>query len=212
MTKNKKRKINIKLIITLIFIILLVILGFCFKDIISVVKNGNTKEIKILDKIENYNYSLNEYDSEYFKQVFKQLKKELSNKDIDEKEYASLVSKLFVIDFFSLNNSLNKNDVGGKGFVYTDYQADFLKKAKDGIYKYVENNIYGKRSQKLPSVKEVTVSSIKTEKVEFQNDISDSEAYTVELKILYKENLEYPESVKLILVHNEKLLEIAKME
>lgn len=212
MTKNKKRKLNIKAFIILIFIILLIILGFCFKDIIDVVKNGNTKEIKVLDTIENYNYSLNEYDSAYFKKVFKQLKKELSTKEVDEEKYATLISKLFVIDFYSLNSALNKNDIGGKEFVYRNYQEDFSKLAKETIYKYVENNIYGKRNQELPSVKKVTVSSIKTEKAKFENDIIDNDAYFIELNIEYEENLDYPETVKLVLIHNDKSLEIAEME
>ena len=64
----------------------------------------------------------------------------------------ALISKLFVIDFYSLNSALNKNDIGGKEFVYRNYQEDFSKLAKETIYKYVENNIYGKRNQEFENL------------------------------------------------------------
>ncbi len=206
------KKHKFKTTMAIIFIILFIALLFGLKDIISVLKNNGASEVEILDTIEGYGYTLNENDSAYFKQEFKNLKKELTNKKVDEKKYAELVSKLFVIDFFSLNSALNKNDVGGKQFVYTDYQDSFVKFAKDGIYKYVENNIYGDRKQVLPSVKLVEIDEINQDEVTFKNGVTDEEAYFVTITITYDEDLEYQNKTSLVIIHNDKKLEIAKMD
>ena len=200
------------MIVTILFIVLLFILGWCLKDIIGVLKNNGASEVEILEQIESYNYVLNENDPEYFKTVFKDLKEELSKDKIDEENYAKLISELFAIDFFSLNNALSKNDVGGIQFVYADYQDSFTKFAKEGIYKYVESNIYNNRKQELPSVSSVEISDIKQDAVSFDNDIEDNKAYYVTLTITYEENLEYQENVELILIHSKDKLEIAKMD
>ena len=201
-----------KVVMTIIFIILFTLLAFGFKDIIAVLKNDGASKVEILDTIKKYEYTLDENDSAYFKKEFKKLKKELEKKNVNEEEYAKLVSKLFIIDFFSLNRVINKNDVGGKQFVYKDYQESFIKFAKDGIYKYVENNIYGDRKQDLPSVKLVTIDEIKQEEVKFENDVIDAKAYVVELTINYDKDLEYQDKATLVLIHNNNKLEIAKMD
>lgn len=209
----KKRKIKkFKLVMVFSFLILLFLLGWCLKDIIGVLKDNEASQVEILDSIEKYGYSLNENDSEYFKKIFKELKKELGKSKIDEEKYASLISELFVVDFFSLEKSISKNDIGGTQFIYNDYQVDFVKFAKDGIYKYVESNIYGTREQSLPLVKNVEVINISQDDVSFENDIEDDKAYHIEINITYEEDLDYPETVNLVLIHNNDKLEIAKMD
>lgn len=209
----KKRKIKkFKIVVTILFIILLFLLGWCLKDIIGVLKNNGASEVEILEKIEDYNYTLNENDSEYFKKVFNELKDELKKEKIDEENYAKLISELFVVDFFSLDKSLSKNDVGGVQFIYTDYQESFIKLAKEGIYKYVESNIYGDRKQELPNVTSVEITDIKQDSITFSNDVKDTKAYYVSLTITYEENLEYQENVELVLIHSNNKLEIAKMD
>lgn len=208
---KKKKQINFKTILIIVLVILFICLGLCIKDIIGVL-NSNTKQVEILSNIEGYDYSLNENDSEYFKEKFMLLKDELKKDKIDEETYASLISELFVIDFFSLDSSINKNDIGGVQFVYKDYQSDFVKYAKEGIYKYVENNIYNDRKQELPLVKNTEIKSIKNEEVSFENDIEDTNAYIVKVLIEYEEDLEYPTEVELTIIHSNDKLEIAKMD
>ena len=211
MGKKRKFKLKFKTVMIFVFIILIIGLCFCIKDIIGVLKNNGASEVEVLSEIKNYGYTLNENDSEYFKEKFMLLKTELDKKEIDEEKYASLISELFVIDFYSLNSSLNKNDVGGIQFVYTDYQADFVKFAKDGIYKYVENNIYGNRKQELPIVTETEVKSIEQDKVTFDNNVGDTKAYYVDILITYKKDLEYSKEAKLVVIHKDNKLEIAKL-
>lgn len=207
---KKKKRIKYNAIIICVVVILLVTLLFCIIDIIKGL-TSSTKQVEILSNIEGYEYSLNENDSEYFKEKFMLLKDELENEK-DEEKYASLISELFVIDFFSIEKSLNKNDIGGIQFIYKDYQNDFIKYAKDGIYKYVENNIYKDRKQELPLVKNTEIKNIKQEKISFDNDISDDKAYVVKVLIEYEEELGYPEEVELVIIHSDDKLQIAKME
>lgn len=207
---KKKKRINFKTIIIVVLVILVICLGFCVKDIISVLNTG-TKQVEVLSNIEEYNYTLNENDSEYFKEKFMLLKDELKKDEINEENYASLISELFVIDFFSLDSSINKNDVGGVQFIYKDYQEDFVKYAKEGIYKYVENNIYKDRTQELPLVKSTEIESINEQSVTFENDVKDDKAYVVKVLIEYEKDLEYPKEVELTIIHSNDKLEIAKM-
>ena len=207
---KKKKRIKYNSIIVCVIIILFLILLFCIVDIIKGL-TSNTKQVQILSNIEGYEYTLNENDSEYFKEKFMLLKDELE-KNKDEEKYASLISELFVIDFFSIEKSINKNDIGGVQFIYKDYQNDFIKYAKDGIYKYVENNIYKDRNQELPLVKSTEIKSIEQEKVSFDNNVTDNKAYVVKVLIEYEEELDYPEEVELTIIHNEDKLQIAKME
>lgn len=206
----KKRKIKTWPIIMALVLICFVVLLFCLKDIYQSL-SASVKEVEILETIEEYGYSLNENDSTYVEELFKDLKKELSKKDIDEEAYASLISQIFVADFYSLKQAINKNDIGGIQFVYEAYQEDFINSAKSSIYAYVENNIYGTRKQELPMVTSVEVTDIS--QTEYDTDTAfDSDAYEVELFVTYEQDLEYPTHVTLVLIHENGKLQIAKMK
>lgn len=206
----KKRRIKTWPIIMVMIVVCFIILLFCLVDIYRSLKSGSAKEVKILDTIENYGYTLDENDSAYVKSLFKELRVELNKEKIDEETYASLVSQIFVADFYSLKQAINKNDVGGTQFVYESYQNDFVASAKSKVYAYIENNIYGTREQALPMVSNVEVTDVK--KAEYDSDIvSDEEAYTVDLYVTYEEDMGYPTHVTLILVHENEKLEIVKM-
>lgn len=212
MAKNKRKKISFKVVMICVFILLFIGLAFCAKDIIKLIKNNNLKEAEVISEIKDYEYTLNENDSEYFKEKFMLLKKELEKEEVDEESYASLISELFAIDFYSLDSSINKNDVGGVQFVYDDYKEDFVKFAKDSIYKYVENNIYKDRKQELPLVLSTEVKSIEQENVTFDNDVEDSKAYKVNIILTYEKDLGYPTDISLVIIHKDKKLEIAKLD
>lgn len=206
----KKRRIKVNLILGVLLGVVLAIMFYCLFDIYTSLKSNGGKEVEILDTIEGYGYTLDENDSPYFKNIFKKLKKNLESKETDEEEYASLLAQLFIIDFYSLDYATNKNDIGGVQFVYADYQEDFVHKAKDTVYKYVENNMYGKRKQELPVVTEV-LTEVKQEKRVFDS-ITNDKAYVVTIQITYKEDLNYPTESTLVFVHNGNVLQLASME
>lgn len=210
MTK-KKRRVKTGVITAVFCFVIFGILIYCAYDIYHSLNSKHTKEVKIVNKIEGYNYTLNENDPAYVGEIFEKLKKELENEIIDEEKYASYISQIFLADFFSLNAAINKNDIGGTQFVYESYQNDFESYAKDGIYRYVENNIYGDRKQDLPIVHEVEITNIE-QKMYNSSAVTDAKAFYVDAKISYKDDLGYPTEVSLILVHKDSKLEIAVMQ
>lgn len=206
-----KRKVKKGKILLLLFIIVaLVCLGLFFMK-----KKKNVKpaaiQVEVIDTIDNFDYQLNDNETEYYNSLFNSLKDLLSQDDYDEKEYASIIGKLFLTDFYDLDNKVMKSDVGGTQFVYADYRNDFEKGAIDTVYKSVESNVYGDRKQVLPVVKSVEVSDIYSDSFEYNYDI-DYDAYYITFDITYEKDLEYPNSVTLVLIHNDDKLEIAKME
>ncbi len=205
--KISKKKI-MKFVLSVVFVILLIV-GYCV--IKGEKKNPKKKqEVKVEEKIEQYGYELNNNETEYYKSLFQELKKVLQEEPIDEEKYASLVSQLFLANFFNLDNKLSQNDVGGLQFVYSEFRGDVEKFAKEGIYHYVANNIYGDRTQELPVVKEVSVVNIEKTEARYL-DRKEENAYQVDLKIMYEKDLGYQESATLLLVsHNDKF-EIIKM-
>lgn len=209
--KQKKRRIKVNLILSLIVVVLVGIMIYCIFDIFSSMTSKTPNSVEVLDKIEGYDYELNENDSAYFESLFVDLKKTLESEEVDEEKYASLVSQLFITDFYSLEYAINKNDVGGIQFIYKDYQNDFISKAKTSVYNYVENNIYGDRKQELPAVTEVIINSVETENYIFDNDVEDSNSYVVNVSVTYSKDLGYPTEITLVLIHNNNKLEVAKM-
>lgn len=203
------KKIKFKYIFIPVLIILFVLLFLCIKDIYDTLKSNG--EVKTLSTIEKYNYTLDENDSPYFEKLFKELKDCLESEEIDEEQYASLISKLFVVDFYSLEYALSKSDIGGIQFIYQDYQESFTLKAKDTIYAYVESNIYGKRKQELPNVKEIDVINIKQDTYEGDKE-ADKKAYYVDLELTYDKDLDYPTEVSLVLIHHNDKLQIVEMD
>ena len=208
------KKIKLKYVIIFVLIVIFVLLFLGIKNIYD---SLNTEGVKTLMTIEKYGYTLNENDSPYFKELFEELKENLESDDIDEKAYAESISKLFTVDFYSLKYAVSKSDVGGLQFVYTDYQTTFKTKAKDTVYAYVESNVYGKRKQTLPNVKNVEIKNIEQKEYESEKEyndelVKDEEAYYVDLEITYDKDLDYPEKVSLVIVHKDDKLEIVKMD
>ena len=210
MARIKKRKIKIKKILLLIIILaLLIYIG------IYVVKKKNkpqpTKEVEVIDTIDDFGYQLNDNETKYYNELFNKLKDILKEEDYDEKEYATVIAKLFLVDFYDLDNKVMKSDIGGTQFVYENYREDFEKGAKAGLYKYVESNVYGDRKQQLPIVKEVTPENIENKSFQYENT-TDNNAYYLTMNITYEKSLGYPTKVEMVLIHNNDRLEVAKLE
>ena len=108
--KNKYKRL---LIIIVILIVTLGIIGVIYK----VSKTEEEETIKVLDVIDGFSYELKETDSKLKKELFYELDKELKEENVDYKIYAELLSKIFIVDVFSLDNKLNKYDIGGLDFV-----------------------------------------------------------------------------------------------
>ena len=66
-----------------------------------------TKVVKVVDRISDYDYKLEDRDSKLYKTYFNELKELLSKNNVDEEKYADLLTKLFIIDFYTLDNFKN---------------------------------------------------------------------------------------------------------
>jgi len=206
---KKKRRLKKKVIVLIVLIIILIasIVGFIvFKSF-----NKETNHAKVIDEIPEYGYTLEEDQPKIYKDLFKELVSILSKEEVDEKKYAELISQMFAIDFYNLDNKVSKNDVGGTEFIKEDYVDNFVLKASDTVYKYVEQNIYGDREQELPIVTSSEVESIENDKYTYK-DIKEDNVYIVTVTLGYKENMEYPEEVEVKLLHSDKKLEIYEMK
>ena len=204
--KRKPKKVLIFMILIIILAIAAVASYFIFFD------KETVKEAKVVSKIDNYGYVLKSNKSDAYKKLFKELEKVLSDK-VDEEKYVKTISKMFIVDFYSLGDRNAKTDVGGVDFVHESALENFLLNAEDTFYKYVESNIYGDRKQELPIVDTVTIDSV--EKTEFSYlETIDENAYKVTASWTYKNPTEaagYQKKATLIFVHKDKKLVLVEL-
>ena len=189
--KVKRRRISNKKKLLICFVLILLAIGGYF-GYNKFFKETEVTAPKVIDEIKNFNYVVNEKDTKLFKSTFKELKSILNAKEVDNKKYAETVSKLFIIDFFNLNNKSSKNDVGGVQFVYSSYKSDFIDYARDGMYKQVVNSIDGKKNTSLPQVTAVKITKTDTvvpssvfEHEDFANE-TEANAYEIGIEWEYK--------------------------
>lgn len=202
-------KKNKGIVVIIIFIIIGIIL---FGYLGYRVKNDFFKgsERKKLDSIGLYGYTLSKNDTDIYKTYFKELSKVLNEKTIDYNEYAKLISKLFVIDLYTLDNKLASTDIGGLEFLHNDLKDNFKENMGSTLYNFVESNIDGKRTQELPIVKDVEVSDVFETKYTYNE--TEYDAYIVSTNITYEKDLGYPSSMKLTIIKDNNILHIVKGE
>lgn len=203
MKKNKGRGVIVIFII--VGIILFGYLGYRVKN--DFFKGSERKK---LDSIELYGYTLSKNDTEIYKTYFKELSKVLNEKTIDYTEYAKLISKLFVIDLYTLDNKLASTDIGGLEFLHKDLKDNFKENMGSTLYNFVESNIDAKRTQELPIVKDVNVSDVFETKYTYNK--TEYDAYIVSTDITYEKDLGYPKSMKLTIIKDNNILYIVKGE
>lgn len=219
MEKHKTKKLDKrKKVIILIFILLIAVSLIVFAMKVGRENDEKVNKKKVVDEIKSFDYSVSDTDTKLFKDTFKELKKELSKSEVDKKNYATLISKLFVIDFYTLSNKSNVNDVGAVQFVYSSYKTDFVDIARNGIYKQVQSNLDDNRTQKLPEVQSVTIESV--EEVvpssilnhnDFKN-VTDANSYEIKVNWTYKESNDFQDSATLLVVPDGDKLSVAKLD
>lgn len=163
---------------------------------------------KELRSLKLYGYTLSDTDSELFSNTYKELETVLNEDTIDYSKYAELLSKLFVIDVFTLNNKLASTDIGGLDYLHKDLKENFKENMGATLYKNVENNLDGTRTQKLPEVSSVNVTEIKETKYTYNKE--EYEGYLVKLSWEYVEDLGYEKSIELTLIRDNGKLYIVK--
>lgn len=203
---SKKTNSKIILLFIVVGIILFSILFIkVYNDFIK--DNSAQKEIS---SIEYYGYTLNSNDTDLYKNYYKELDKVLKEKQVDYRSYASILSKLFIVDVYNLNNKLASTDIGGLEFIHPDLKENFKENMSETLYKYVESNIDGKRTQELPIVKEVKVDNVFETKYTY-ND-TEYDAYLVNMNWSYEKDLGYQTSSKLTVIKVDNILYIVASE
>lgn len=183
-----KNKLFYFVMISLILVVIIIIgLKFTFEFLVKDDKNVVTK--KELDSLELYGYTLDDYDSDLYKEYFNDLKGTLNSKEVNYEDYAKEIVKLFVSDFYTLDNKLTSSDIGGVEFIPSDMVENFKMHAGDTMYNHVKTNIYGDRVQELPIVKSVEVTNI--ENITYTYKDKEYSAYKVSARWEYQEDLGY---------------------
>lgn len=196
---KKKYKILLIVIIVLIIVIIAAIVAFKF------LKGSEPAEpVKVVDRIDNFDYTLDDRDTELMKNTYNELKTVLSSDEIDYEKYAEILSKLFVIDLFTMDNKVNRYGVGSTEYVYPDSVDNFKTNVEDTIYKSMENNSDGKRKQDLPEVSSIDNTSVETST--FTIGEEEHESFVVNINWSYVSDLGYDDNATITLIElNEKL-------
>ena len=207
-----KLKKKVKIIIVVLLVIALGVAGYFAYE--KYFNKGTVKEAKVVSKIDKYGYTLKDNKPEAYKKMFKELKKILETDPVDEEAYAKKISEMFIYDFYSLADKTAKTDVGGVDFVYSGVLDNFLENAQNTYYKYVENNIYNNRNQKLPVVDEIKINNI--EKNEFTyGENSDPEAYHIKVSWTYTDEDtfgSYQKEAELVFIHDDIKLSLVELQ
>lgn len=201
-TKSKQKfKIKKKIIIFLVLFIILLALSFlCFRFILPNEKNS----VNIKDNIDNYSYTLDDRDNKLFEKEYQKLKTVLSKNKLDYEEYAKGISKLFILDFYTLNNKISKYDVGGLEFVNSDIRDNFKLKSEDTIYNYIGQI----ENKELPEIENITVESITEEDILFNS--KNYTGYKINLTWNYTKKLGYDTKGTIKVINNDNILEIVE--
>ena len=195
----------------IILLILIVLAGGAFLVWKFYPKERVQEVATVVSEIPGYGYTLKSNKSEQYKEMFQELTDILNQSPVDEEAYVEQISKMFILDFYTLSDKVANTDVGGVDFVHSTAQANFLEKAEDTFYKYVESDIYDNRDQELPLVDEVTVNNIETVSYTIGTDVTDENAYQVSLSWTYKKDLGYQTAAILTFVHEDNKLALVEM-
>ena len=203
---NKKQDVRNILLFVFIGIIIFGIVGYkVYVDFF-----GDNAPDKKLVSLDLYGYTLSKNDTALYKDNFKALEKTLNEEHINYEEYAKLLSKLFIIDVFTLNNKLSSTDIGGLEFLYKPLRENFKENMGNTLYKNIQVNLDGKRTQNLPEVTNIEVTEVFPTKYTYNK--VEYEAYLITLKWEYKQDLGYEKTMKLTLIREDNKLYVVKGE
>ena len=161
------------------------------------------------EEIEGYGYILKPTRNDRYKEMFHQLERILSEKKIDEKAYVTQISKMFIMDLYTLNDKTSSDDIGGMNFVHSNVRDKMERILKNGVYYYLDDEDYD--VSELPEVTDVFIEKIENINYNYNPDFNDSFAYQVDVSIVYKEDLGYPTFANLIFIHEGNKLSLVEV-
>ena len=164
----------------------------------------------VISNISDYGYTLDDRDTDYMKEVFAELEEILNADTVDYTSYANTLAKLFVIDFYTLDNKINKYDVGSLEYILSSKVDMFRQKAVDTVYRDIIDNTYRDRVQDLPEITNVTI--LNTENTTFALDDEEMEAIKVTMNYEYEEDLGYDTEGTIYFVREANKLSVASYQ
>lgn len=196
--KNKKNKI---LIIVAIILVAVAVSLILYKFVFNKGESRTRIEVKVLDSMEEYGYSLSDNDSKFYKEEYEKLKEILKENDVDQSKYVEQVAKMFVIDLYTIKTKINKYDIGGSDYFYRDKKGMYEQKVMDTLYSTLLDNTYGDRVQELPQVKSVEVLS--NEGIIYTLGTKNVDCYQVKMQWTYEKDLKYDNKASVVVCEEE---------
>lgn len=196
---EKINEINkIKKIIRIIMLVVVVLIAI-YAIFVAIPSKKNKDE-----GIENINnkYILYKRDSNLYKENFEKLRTILETSPVDNKKYAETIVKLFVIDFYTLDNKDENTDIGGLQYVHSNLKDNLVLNASSTMYKYI------KTTKELPKVKSIT--SIDTKETTYKISDKDYSAYAITINWEYDKDLGYEKQGTFIVVNDNGDLSIVE--
>lgn len=196
---EKINEINkLKKIIRIIMLVVVVLIAI-YAIFVAIPSKKNKDE-----GIENINnkYILYKRDSNLYKENFEKLRTILETSPVDNKEYAETIVKLFVIDFYTLDNKDENTDIGGLQYVHSNLKDNLVLNASSTMYKYI------KTTKELPRVKSIT--SVDAKETTYKISDKDYSAYAITINWEYDKDLGYEKQGTFIVVNDNGDLSIVE--
>ena len=190
MSKKKKWVKKAIIFIVIALIIICAILYFLLFN-----KNGSGFLTKSVDKTEKFDYTLDRNNTNLMKENFNDLKSILSSDQIDYDKYAEVLSKLFIIDLYTIDNKENMYDVGSLEYVYD--KENFKNRVQSTLYKYLKDKS-ARKNNEYPVVESISIASKEKSIFTYDNTKYDSDVIT--LNWTYKKDLGYDNEGKVEII------------
>jgi len=193
------------IIITLITILIMSLAALVYY---LVVYNKEDSGRGLIMEIPEWNYRLEDTATSLMIEEFTRLKEILTADEIDNTAYAETVARLFVADLYTLSNKQNKYDITSSQFMLPSFEDNFRLNVQNTIYRFLEDNTAGNRTQRLPEVN--SVRTVSQEAIQFEIDDEEFEAYQIVLTWTFTEDMGYDDNAVIILIRDGKFFHIVE--
>ncbi len=195
----------------LVIIVVISLIGFVAYKILAVKEDEEKKVYKVNEsEIKGYGIFIDDSDTKLYREEFDKLKVNLESSEVNYDEYAESVAKMFIIDLYTIKNKINKYDVGGIDFIYPTIKQNYIDNVDDTIYKYVEDNSNGERSQNLPVVKSIEVLENTKGKFKINSENKEYDSYVFKIKWEYSFDLGYDEAGEVIVINKDNKMYVVE--
>lgn len=208
MKNNNLRKSIIFVVIIIIVVTIIGILSFYIIDSNS--SKNDSNPIKTIDEIKGYNISLRDTANDAYKAEFNKLRENLESGNVNYNEYAESVAKMFIMDLYTINNKVNKYDVGGVEFILPENKDNYILNVSNTLYNYVEDNSKNNRKQSLPEVTDIKINNVEKKKYVIKSTKETYEAYYFNVEISYKNDLGYDKTGEVIVINKNNIMYVVE--